>query len=71
MSIAETVLDRNKLRQERHGNERYKRRRGPASKPKHAAPDGAWRVFWVSSSINMALLTELGRRPIAQKTAKN
>ena len=37
----------------------------------HAAPDGAWMVFWGSSSINMALLTELSRSPIPLKTAKN
>jgi hypothetical protein len=60
MSIAETVLAKNKLRQERHGNERCKHRRNRAGNQIHAAPDGAWMVGWGSSPINMALLTELG-----------
>ena len=59
MSIAQTVLAPSKLRQERHGDQPHKQRRGHALASEHAAPDGAWVVFFGSSAINMALLTEL------------
>ena len=70
MSIAETVLDCNKLRQERHEEARGQHRRDHALNLQHAAPDGARAVSRVSSSINMALLTELSRSRIPLKTAK-
>ena len=71
MSIAQTVLALSKLHQQRHGDERLKQRRGRALSSEHAAPDGAWVVFDGSSSINMALLTELSRSLIPLRTAKN
>ena len=71
MFIAPTVLASNKLRQERHGNGCHKHRPGRALRHKHAAPDGAWRMFWESPAINMALLTELFRGRIPPETAKN
>ena len=71
MSIVETIRPRNKLRQERHGKERYQRDHGQALNHQPAAPDGAWRVPGGSCSINMALLTELSRCPVPLKTATN
>ena len=71
MSIEQTVLALSKLRQERHGDERLKQRRGRALSSEHVAPDGAWVVFDGSSSINMALLTELSQSLIPLRTAKN
>ena len=50
-----------KLRQERHGDARRKRRCVRALNPTHAAPDGARRIFWRPLPIDMALLTELSR----------
>jgi hypothetical protein len=41
----------------------------PRLEPKHAAPDGAWMVFRVSCSINMALVTELSQRLIPARKA--
>ena len=70
MSIAETVLDCKKLRQERHGNERCQHRCGKALNRSHGAPDGAGMVFGGSGSITMALLTELSRISSPPKTAK-
>jgi hypothetical protein len=71
MFIAQPVLAQNKLRQERHGDERLRYRSGDALRSKHAAPDGACMVFRGSSAITMALLTELSPSPIPLKTAKN
>jgi len=71
MSIAQTVLALSKLRQERHGDERLKQRRGRALSSEHAAPDEAWVVFDGSSSINTALLTELSRSLIPLRTARS
>jgi hypothetical protein len=59
MSIAEIVLAGNKLRQKRHGNERYKHRRSHAFNAKHAARDGAWMACRGSSSITLPLLMEV------------
>src|ERR1039457_3888017 len=73
MSIAQTVLALSKVRPARHGDEGFKQRRGRALSSEHAAPDGAWVVFDGSSSINMALLTELSRSliPLRIATSRN
>jgi hypothetical protein len=71
MSIAAIVLALTKLRQERHGNWRCISRRDQGLNYKHAAPNGAWGTFWGSTSINMALLTELSQTRIPPKAAKN
>jgi hypothetical protein len=59
MFIAATFLAWHKLRQERHGVSLCKHLGRLALNQNHAAPDGAWKVFWGSFSIDMALLTEL------------
>ena len=63
MLLAQTVLALSKLRQEQHGNERPKQRRGSALSSKPTAPDGAGVVFDGSSSKNRALLAELSPSP--------
>ena len=60
-----------KLRQERHGVELCKYRDRHALNQTHAAPNGAWRVFRGSCSIDMALLTELSRTLFPLEAAKN
>jgi hypothetical protein len=71
MSIAKPSIARNKLRQERQGEERHQHSPGHAPNSRYAAPNGAWSVFRCSFSINMALLTELSPSPTPLKTAKN
>ena len=56
---------------ERHGAERHQHSRGHALNTRRAAPDGAWRVFRLSSAINMPLRTELSRSPIPPQKAKH
>ena len=69
MSIAQTVLARSKLRQERHVPSSTRGHDGVCGAHLHAAPDGAWMGSRGASPISMALLTELSRCPM--KTAKN
>jgi len=71
MSIVETVLAWEKLRQERHGNECCQHRCSSALYLKRAAPHGALIVFGGSRSITMALLSELSWRPIRAQLTKN
>ena len=70
MLLAQTVLALSKLRQEQHGNERPKQRRGSALSSKPTAPDGAGVVFDGSSSKNRALLAELSWSLIPFRTAR-
>lgn len=65
MSIAQRVLAASKLRQERHGGQRCQHGRGHDFGSQHAAPTGAWMVFWGRYSIDMVLLTELSRSAIS------
>jgi hypothetical protein len=62
MSIAQTVLAPNKLRQERHVSSLTGGHGGVCSAHLHAAPGGAWMVLRGASSITDILAINLGAK---------
>ena len=71
MFIAETVISRSKLRQERHGNGHPEYSRSHRLNRKHAAPDGAWLIFGGAVFYKHGAPTELAFPiPIPPRTIK-